>query len=435
MADYYPLLAKAVSGLKTSTPEARRAIYDRARKALLGQLRNMEPPAPESAIERESHALDEAISRLECEFDPPAPPAAEQTIDLTEKLAAALAEKQLAPEPETPPPENSAVEAVESAPQPVFPGSDEVPPAPAEHVFVAPQWPETRDDETEGEPETPPKTIDGPPRETIRPSAPKPDLRDGKSGGRLAIVVGGVIVALGLVGFAAWKLRDRPEDLARLTPNAAEKAEPIEGGKIVERVGGNDANAPAGQTPGSPAIPVGYRAAILVQAPSEPNGVKTYLGTAVWRRDSTNRGPNQQLSGVLRADIDVPEAHFKASMVLEKNFEPALSASHTMTIRFAPEADSPVGPVSQITVPEMRRDDAAKGDPLQGVDVNIADNVFLVGLAASAEKHNADLLKSANWIDVPMSVGGGRIAKITFEKGAAGDRLLAELLTEWQGQQ
>ena len=427
MADYYPLLAKAVSGLKTSTPEARRAIYDRARKALLGQLRNMQPPAPESAIDRESHALDEAINRLESEFDAPAQTAAEQPIDLTEKLAAALAEKQLAPPPEKPAVE--PVEPVEPAPEPVLP-------APAEHVFVAPQRPETAEGEAGGEVETPPKAIDGPPRETIRPSAPKPDLRDGKTGGRLAIVVGGVVLALGLVGFAAWKLRDRPEDLARLTPNAADKAEPIEGGKIVERVGGNDANPSASQTnPGSPAIPVGYRAAILLQAPSEPNGVKTYLGTAVWRRDSTNRGPNQQLSGSLRADIDVPEAHFKASMVLEKNFEPALSASHTMTIRFAPEADSPVGPVSQITMPEMRRDDAAKGDPLQGLNVNIAEDVFLVGLAASAEKQNIDLLKGANWVDVPMSVSGGRIAKITFEKGATGDRLLAELLTEWQGQQ
>ncbi len=65
MADYYPLLAKAITGLKTSTPEARTAIYDRARKALLGQLRAMQPPAPEAAIEREAKALEDAIARLE----------------------------------------------------------------------------------------------------------------------------------------------------------------------------------------------------------------------------------------------------------------------------------------------------------------------------------------------------------------------------------
>ena len=35
MADYYPLIAKAVAGLDKSTGETRRALYDRARTALL----------------------------------------------------------------------------------------------------------------------------------------------------------------------------------------------------------------------------------------------------------------------------------------------------------------------------------------------------------------------------------------------------------------
>jgi len=47
MADYYPLIAKAVSGLEKSTGEARRALYDRARTALLAQLRGVEPALSE----------------------------------------------------------------------------------------------------------------------------------------------------------------------------------------------------------------------------------------------------------------------------------------------------------------------------------------------------------------------------------------------------
>jgi hypothetical protein len=47
MADYYPLLAKALANLPNrSTPTARRAIYERARKALIGQLRSIQPPMP-----------------------------------------------------------------------------------------------------------------------------------------------------------------------------------------------------------------------------------------------------------------------------------------------------------------------------------------------------------------------------------------------------
>jgi hypothetical protein len=79
MADYYSLLAKAVAGLPNKTsPQARNAIYERARKALLGQLRSIQPPLAVADIEREERALNEAIERLDRDyaFPPPAPSAA-----------------------------------------------------------------------------------------------------------------------------------------------------------------------------------------------------------------------------------------------------------------------------------------------------------------------------------------------------------------------
>ena len=44
MADYYPLIARAVAGLAVNAGENRRALYERARTALIGQLRSVEPP-------------------------------------------------------------------------------------------------------------------------------------------------------------------------------------------------------------------------------------------------------------------------------------------------------------------------------------------------------------------------------------------------------
>src|SRR5690242_7426040 len=71
MADYYQLIARAVSGLPQNTPDTRKAIYDRARRALVNQLRGIQPPVPESGIERESKSLEEAIARLESEAAAP----------------------------------------------------------------------------------------------------------------------------------------------------------------------------------------------------------------------------------------------------------------------------------------------------------------------------------------------------------------------------
>src|SRR5215469_14880646 len=67
MADYQPLIAKAVAGLEKNTGEARRALYERARTALVAQLRGVEPALSESDITRERLALEEAIRKVEGE--------------------------------------------------------------------------------------------------------------------------------------------------------------------------------------------------------------------------------------------------------------------------------------------------------------------------------------------------------------------------------
>lgn len=67
MADYYPLIARAVAGLDKNTGENRRALYERARTALVAQLRGVEPPLDESEITQERLALEEAIRKIEAE--------------------------------------------------------------------------------------------------------------------------------------------------------------------------------------------------------------------------------------------------------------------------------------------------------------------------------------------------------------------------------
>ena len=68
MADYYPLIARAIAGLDPSAPgESRRALYERARAALIQQLRSVDPPLSESEITRERLSLEEAVRKVESE--------------------------------------------------------------------------------------------------------------------------------------------------------------------------------------------------------------------------------------------------------------------------------------------------------------------------------------------------------------------------------
>jgi hypothetical protein len=68
MADYYPLISKAVARLDIDAPgETRRALYERARVALSDQLRAVSPPFTEAEITCEQLALEEAVRRVEVE--------------------------------------------------------------------------------------------------------------------------------------------------------------------------------------------------------------------------------------------------------------------------------------------------------------------------------------------------------------------------------
>ena len=68
MADYYPVIARAVSRLPSKTDEARHAIYERARTALQENLRTHDPPLSPAELATEQFALEAAISRVETEL-------------------------------------------------------------------------------------------------------------------------------------------------------------------------------------------------------------------------------------------------------------------------------------------------------------------------------------------------------------------------------
>src|SRR6516225_6968775 len=70
MADYHPLITRAVEGLANNTADGRRTLYERARAALVAQLRGIDPPLSEAEITRERLALEDAIRKVEAESTP-----------------------------------------------------------------------------------------------------------------------------------------------------------------------------------------------------------------------------------------------------------------------------------------------------------------------------------------------------------------------------
>jgi hypothetical protein len=508
MAEYYPLLAKAIAGLPNSTPETRRAVYERARKALLGQLQNLQPPVPAADLARETESLDAAVARLEAELSGVAPPAPQPPAPQPPAQPPSAARppagqppvrpplrpmtppsRPVPPRPQTPPAASQApappagsrrANGVPALDEPAGETNDraqqKIEPAPPPPSFDAPsEPPPLRQQGREPRLDVPPGREPGkeprpePPRmrlsEPVRPIAPQQDLGDAPIGRRLWIVIGVVVVLVALVAVAAWKLRDRPDQLTAFNRPQNQTTTDTNSTKNTQRVGDADsqsaapapaasaapevqpAPAPANPAPApavaaapkpadsNAALPVAYRAALLVEAPDEPNKVKTYVGTVVWKLENVSNGPGQPLSTAVHADIDIPDDKLKVTVDIQKNTDPTLSASHTITVVFTPGAGSTTGGVKEISAPQLRSEDSPSGDALKGVVVPIMDNSFLVGLTrGDAEDANIDLLKKLEWIDIPIMLNNGRIAKLTFEKNASGSRAINDAFTSWQGQ-
>lgn len=432
MADYYPLLAKAVAGLPDSTEETRRAIYERARKALLGQLRKIEPPIAEGDIARENSALDESIARLESEIAGKA--AAASTLEPAQSPAAAA-----------PPPPTATLKPPAAAPKPPAPPSGPVPQkpfsfrAPNASGLAAPAEP-PKDDESKGPADETAAAIDlkpPRPREAPRPAAPTP-VPTGDGVKRMWIV-GGVIAGIVLlIAAAAYFMRDHgSQGLARLG-QAPPAAEAPPSGKIVDRLdkpassSGSTTPAPTQNPAGPQSIPVAGRAALLVEAPDAPDKVKTYVGSVIWRIDSVPTGAGRPLGTAVHADVDIPDAKVRMTLDIQKNEDASLPASHTINVGFNILPGSEIPSVKQIYGIQMRREDSSNGDALAGIPVQITDSLYLIGLArGDLESRNVELLKNRGWLDVPLALTNGRVAKFSLEKGVSGERVIADAIAAW----
>jgi len=492
MADYFPLLSRAVSALPESSPETRRAVYHRARNALLGQLRTIQPPMEEAAIAAQSDALDEAIARIEREAAPvpesaplaaepertaaPAPEAPKPSPQQTPAPARAdlpPARTPLRPLPPTVP--GMVANMPPGTPASIQPG---LPPRMAASPPAASQAAEQRFSavenadrennlyagrDTDSDADLAPAVAIRAPglrpdpaaavRDSARPAAPGAPQTSGLDR-RLVWVALALLICAG-VGGLAWSLRVPAEDFSLARPQTSDR----ESTKIGQRAGGAEAPAPTrqaaqpaaqppattapssraepAQRPAQPeqaAPPVLQRAALLVQAAvNDQQNITTHVGSTLWRLVPSQRS-GAEGQPAIRADVNLPEIRMRLTLTIEKNTDSTLRASHTMTMRFALEPGGDFPAVAELGAPQMRNENTPAVDPLAGVQAKITENIFIIALTGEPAfaARNIETMKTRGWFDFPLRTADGRIAKITLEKGAPADRLFEEAFEAWK---
>lgn len=422
MADFYPILARAVAGLPETTPEARRAIYDRARAALVAQLRGLDPPLGEAEIMRERLALDEAVARVEADYD-------DGEAAIRPEIAGPVIRPVEPPAPVAPP---------STAQKPAEPQADTFRPLPR---------PGEAADQLDDEPLPEPAEMQAarprlaPPREPrVRPS----HIRTAVVGGVVAIAV--AAIAATAIYIHKLKPQDTPRPRSE-TAQSAPPAQPDNAGKLGDRVGepgtpgqtqpGNTAPAPAQgtavQRPNGE-VAVAQRAILYTEVPENPQQPQATNGRVFWRLDSESAGQGRPVETIVRATVELPDAGLSLDFTIRRNTDPAFPASHIIGMRFAITGDPATQTIREVGVPQFKTDEAERGAPLSAINSPLGDNLFVAALSNVPVEleRNLDLILNRSWIDVPVRFASGRRGIITFEKGVSGSQTLADAFGRWR---
>jgi hypothetical protein len=118
MADYYPLIARAIAALDANASGGqRREVYERARSALIAQLRGFDPPLSEADITHHRLSLEEAVRKVESEVAQRAREASRAGSRSGDAFRAGTPRANLTRPGEAPPPARPRPPALPASPQ------------------------------------------------------------------------------------------------------------------------------------------------------------------------------------------------------------------------------------------------------------------------------------------------------------------------------
>jgi sporulation related protein len=172
------------------------------------------------------------------------------------------------------------------------------------------------------------------------------------------------------------------------------------------------------------------RAILYDEDPSDPNGQK-YVGSVTWRTEIIKlAGQSDEVA--VRADVDIPLRKFKMTLLLKRNLDKSLPASHVVELTFHLQPDFAGGGVSKVPGILMKSNELARGTPLAGIAVKVTDGFFMVGLSdvAADRERNLQTLERA-WIDIPIVYANQRRAIAAIEKGESGEQAFKAAFTAW----
>jgi hypothetical protein len=158
-----------------------------------------------------------------------------------------------------------------------------------------------------------------------------------------------------------------------------------------------------------------------------------FEGTVTWSLQE-GKGADGRPEPSVQGLISVPQRGLTATITVSRNTDSSLPASHLVELAFQVPPNFEGGAIDNVQRIALKSTEQDRGDALIAVPAKVTDDVYMVALNdfPDARKTNLDLLKTRNWIDIPVVYRNGRRALLTMEKGPTGSDAFNRAITEWQ---
>lgn len=223
---------------------------------------------------------------------------------------------------------------------------------------------------------------------------------------------------------AAAPATEAVQPLALQSPTADAKTEARLGGDA-----GSSAEAAAAAVAAlDPTSAAGSQSLLLEASDSGTTGAVPFSGTVDW-----SKGTDELGQPTLIGKANIPARNLSVELLIRRNSDPSLPASHLMEINFTVPDSFIGGSIAGLPGVLLKNEELVQGAPLVGASARVVGNSFLFALSATPEDNTANttLLTSRKWMDLALIYASGKRAIITLEKDAAAQALFTEVFGTW----
>ncbi|MDP1730032.1 MAG: hypothetical protein Q8L54_02415 [Devosia sp.] len=187
-------------------------------------------------------------------------------------------------------------------------------------------------------------------------------------------------------------------------------------------------NAEAAVAAFNPVNLAGSQSLLLEASDDGTTGAVPFSGTVDW-----SKGTDETGLPTLIGKASIPARNLGVDVLIRKNSDPSLPASHLMEINFRVSDSFIGGSVAGLPGVLLKNEELVQGAPLVGASARVVGNSFLFALSASPEDMAANntLLTSRKWMDLALIYATGKRAIITLEKDAQAEAMFKEVFAAW----